>query len=292
MGPRLTFVTLGVVDLQRSRAFYEALGFSASRASQAGVVFIDAGGVVLSLFGRGALAEDAQVHDSHPGFSGIALAHNTASKQAVDRLLARAVEAGARLLKPAQKVFWGGYAGYFADPDGHLWEVAYNPFMALAEDGRVLLPEAENHDAYSDHHIETVLKSARSVAVVGASAKALRPSYEVMEFLLQRGYRVVPVNPGQVGGTILGQHVYARLADVPGPIDFVDVFRKSDAAGDVLRQAIAEKDRLGLKVVWMQLGVRNDTAAREAEAAGLTVIMNRCPKIEYARLGLEALSRN
>jgi hypothetical protein len=140
MEPRLTFVTLGVSDMARARAFYEALGFEASKDSQASVTFLDAGGVVLSLFGRAALADDAKVADSAPGFSGVALAHNVRSEADVDRVLAEAVAAGGRLLKPGQKAFWGGYAGYFADPDGHLWEVAFNPFFPLDEAGRVVLP--------------------------------------------------------------------------------------------------------------------------------------------------------
>lgn len=140
MQPHLSLVTLGVTDMPRARAFYEALGFSASRDSNAHVTFFSAGGVAFSLFGRAALAEDAHVSDSAPGFSGIALAHNVTSEADVDRVLAEAVAAGAQLLKPGQKVFWGGYAGYFADPDGHLWEVAHNPFWPMDDAGRVVLP--------------------------------------------------------------------------------------------------------------------------------------------------------
>lgn len=139
MEPRLSLVTLGVADVARARAFYEALGFKAGSASQESVTFLDAGGVVLGLYGRAALAEDAAVADSAPGFSGVALAHNARSEAEVDAVLAEAVAAGARLVKPAAKVFWGGYSGYFADPDGHLWEVAYNPYFKLGDDGRVVL---------------------------------------------------------------------------------------------------------------------------------------------------------
>ncbi len=140
MQPRLSFVTLGVADVAASRAFYERLGFTASPASQDGVAFFDAGGVVLSVFARSALADDSHLPDSRPGFSGIALAHNVASETTVDAVLSEAVAAGATLLKAGQKAFWGGYSGYFADPDGHLWEVAYNPFMPLDAEGRVTLP--------------------------------------------------------------------------------------------------------------------------------------------------------
>jgi uncharacterized protein len=141
MEPRLSFITLGVADVSASRKFYEALGFRASSASQSDVAFFDAGGVVLAVFGREALAEDAGVAADKPGFSGVALAHNVQSQTDVDRVLDEAVAAGAKLLKPGQKAFWGGYSGYFADPDGHIWEVAYNPFMPLNEAGRVTLPD-------------------------------------------------------------------------------------------------------------------------------------------------------
>ena len=142
MEPRLSIVTLGVADVARSRAFYEALGFGASSASNASVAFFRAGGVVLALYGRAALAEDAHVAAPGPptAFTGVTLAHNVASEADVDAVLTEAVARGARLAKPGQKVFWGGYSGYFADPDGHLWEVAHNPFFPLDADGRVTLP--------------------------------------------------------------------------------------------------------------------------------------------------------
>lgn len=140
MQPRLSIVTLGVASIERSRRFYEALAFKASPASNANVVFFPAGGVVLALYGRAALAEDARVHDTEPGFSGVTLAHNERSEADVERVLAEAVIAGGRLVKRAEHVFWGGYSGYFADPDGHLWEVAYNPFFPLDEEGRIVLP--------------------------------------------------------------------------------------------------------------------------------------------------------
>ncbi len=140
MQPHISLVTLGVRDLPRSRAFYERLGFTASSASQPTVVFLRAGGVALSLFDRAALAADACVADSAPGFSGVTLACNVASEAAVDAMIAHAVVCGAVLRKPGQKVFWGGYAGYFADPDGHLWEVAHNPFVPVLADGRIELP--------------------------------------------------------------------------------------------------------------------------------------------------------
>jgi catechol 2,3-dioxygenase-like lactoylglutathione lyase family enzyme len=139
MEPRLSLITLGVADIARARAFYEALGFRAGKASQESVTFLDAGGVVLALWSRAALAEDAGVPDSKPGFSGIALAHNARSEADVDKALAEAVAAGAKLIKPAATTFWGGYSGYFANPDGHLWEVAHNPYFTLDGAGRVVL---------------------------------------------------------------------------------------------------------------------------------------------------------
>jgi uncharacterized protein len=138
--PRITMITLGVVEVTQSRAFYERLGFKASTASQETVCFMQLGGLVLSLFSRASLAEDAHVANSSPGFSGVTLAHNCRSEAEVDATLAHAVRCGATLQKPAQKVFWGGYSGYFADPDGHLWEVAHNPFLPLDAEGRGQLP--------------------------------------------------------------------------------------------------------------------------------------------------------
>ena len=144
-----------------------------------------------------------------------------------------------------------------------------------------------NHDAYPDEYITGILEDCRVIAMVGASANVSRPSYFAMKYLLGKGYVVHPVNPTLVGRELLGQAAFADLAEVPAPVDMVDVFRSSEAALEVTQQAIALRDRLGIKVVWMQLGVRNDEAARLAEAAGLKVVMNRCPKIEYGRLSGE-----
>ncbi|MFM1815262.1 MAG: hypothetical protein RLZ98_1957 [Pseudomonadota bacterium] len=144
-----------------------------------------------------------------------------------------------------------------------------------------------NHDSYSDDTIADILRSVRTIAMVGASANSNRPSYFAMKYLLGKGYKVVPVNPGLAGQQLLGQDVYGSLSDVPAPVDMVDIFRNSEAALGITREAIALKDKLGISVIWMQLSVRNDEAAREAEAAGLKVVMNRCPKIEYGRLSGE-----
>ena len=144
-----------------------------------------------------------------------------------------------------------------------------------------------SHDRYTDEYIADILGRAEVIAMVGASATNNRPSYFAMKYLLGKGYRVIPVNPGLAGQQILGQPAFAALADVPPPEDIVDIFRSSAAALEIAREAIRLKDKLGIKVVWMQLGVRNDAAAAEAEAAGLKVVMNRCPKIEYGRLSGE-----
>jgi uncharacterized protein len=144
-----------------------------------------------------------------------------------------------------------------------------------------------NHDSYGDDYIADILRGAKAIAMIGASANTSRPSYFAMKYLLGKGFRVVPVNPGLGGQQILGQDVAATLAEVAGQVEMVDIFRNSEAALDITREAIALKDRLGIKVIWMQLGVRNEDAAREAEAAGLQVVMNRCPKIEYGRLSGE-----
>ncbi len=144
-----------------------------------------------------------------------------------------------------------------------------------------------NHDAYDDAYVTDVLASCRSVAVVGASANANRPSYFVIKYLVSKGYRVVPVNPGLAGQQIQGLAVAASLDEIGEPIDMVDIFRNSEAALEITRDAIRLRDKLAIKVVWMQLSVRNDEAAALAEAAGLRVVMNRCPKIESGRLSGE-----
>jgi predicted CoA-binding protein len=140
-----------------------------------------------------------------------------------------------------------------------------------------------DHDHYPDALLVKVLRGVKTIAMVGASPDWNRPSAFAMKYLQHKGYRVIPVNPKAAGQIINGETCYARLEDIPkseGPIDMVDVFRKSAEVGPIADSAI----RIGAKVLWMQLGVRNDAAAAKAEAAGLTVIMNRCPKIEYGRL--------
>ena len=138
--PRINLITLGVRDVARARAFYQALGFVASSASNDDVVFFPAGGVVLALFGWNPLAEDADVPPAGEGFRGVTVAHNVRHRPEVATVLAAAEAAGGRITKPAQDVFWGGHNGCFADPDGHLWEVAWNPFFPLADDGSLQLP--------------------------------------------------------------------------------------------------------------------------------------------------------
>ena len=137
---------------------------------------------------------------------------------------------------------------------------------------------------YDDADIRHILKTVRTVAMVGASPNWVRPSNFAMKYLQGKGFKVIPVNPGSAGKEILGAMTYASLADIPGTFDMVDIFRSSDAAGPIVDEAIRLKDEKGIKVIWMQLGVRNDAAAAKAEAAGMTVVMNRCPKIEYGRL--------
>jgi predicted CoA-binding protein len=142
-----------------------------------------------------------------------------------------------------------------------------------------------NHDHYDDAYIRGILNTVKTVAMVGISPKDNRPSYFAFKYLLERGYRMIPVNPGQAGGEILGQKVYARLADIPEPVDMVDIFRGPQFALGIVEEALALKPPP--QVIWMQLSVRNDEAARLAEDAGLKVVMNRCPKIEYGRLSSE-----
>jgi catechol 2,3-dioxygenase-like lactoylglutathione lyase family enzyme len=138
MEQRLSLVTLGVADLDRSRRFYEALGWQ-RHGAHAEVVFFQAGGMVLALWSRESLAADARLSPAGSGFRGMALAYNTRTREEVDAVLAEARAAGATLPKPAEDAFWGGYSGYFADPDGHLWEVAWNPEWKMAEDGSIQL---------------------------------------------------------------------------------------------------------------------------------------------------------
>ena len=142
-----------------------------------------------------------------------------------------------------------------------------------------------NHDSYSDAYIRSILRTTKTIALVGASANEARTSYIVLKYLIARGYRVFPINPGLAGKEILGQRVYASLADLPEPVDMVDVFRNSEAAGKVVDEALALP--VPPKTIWMQLSVRNDAAAERAEAKGLQVVMNRCPKIEWGRLSGE-----
>jgi len=140
-----------------------------------------------------------------------------------------------------------------------------------------------NHDDYPDSYILGILRSVRTIAMVGASPNWNRPSFFAMKYLQEKGYRVIPVNPVAAGQEILGEKVHASLREIPEDIDMVDCFRNSDAIPPIADDAIA----IGAKVLWMQLGVRHDEAARKAEAAGLKVVMNRCPKIEFGRLSGE-----
>jgi len=142
-----------------------------------------------------------------------------------------------------------------------------------------------DHDNYSDSYIRGILNTVKSIAMVGISPKDNRPSYFAFKYLLERGYNMIPLNPGQAGKEILGRKVYAKLDDVPEPVDMVDVFRAPQYAVPIVEQALALEPRP--QVIWMQLGVRNDEAAALAEGAGLKVVMNRCPKIEYGRLSSE-----
>ncbi len=141
-----------------------------------------------------------------------------------------------------------------------------------------------NHDAYDDDYIRRVLKDVKTIAVLGASPNPARPSHGVMKFLLSKGYSVFPVNPGQEGKEILGQPVYAKLADIPDAIDMVDVFRAPENLPAVVDEVILMSPRP--KVIWGQLSVRHDDAAAKAEAYGIEMIMDRCPAIEYPRLNI------
>jgi uncharacterized protein len=142
-----------------------------------------------------------------------------------------------------------------------------------------------NHDRYDDAYIRGILNTVKTIAMVGVSANTSRPSYFAFKYLLERGYRMVPVNPALAGRELLGQKAYANLRDIPEPVDMVDIFRAREHALAIVREALEIEPRP--RVVWMQLGVRDDAAADLAEEAGLKVVMNRCPKIEYGRLSSE-----
>jgi uncharacterized protein len=142
-----------------------------------------------------------------------------------------------------------------------------------------------NHDRYDDSYIRGILNTVKTIAMVGVSANTSRPSYFAFKYLLERGYHMIPVNPGLAGQLLLGQKVYGKLANIPEPVDMVDIFRASQYALAIVEEALALKPRP--QVIWMQLGVRDEDAARLAEANGLKVVMNRCPKIEYGRLSSE-----
>ena len=137
---------------------------------------------------------------------------------------------------------------------------------------------------YSDDKITDILDGTKTIAMVGASTNPARPSHLVMKYLQDKSYRVIPVNPVAADAILLAETVYARLADIPGKIDMVDIFRNSDAAGVITDEVISLAKEKSIQTIWMQLGVRNDAAARRAETAGLRVVMDRCPKVEIDRL--------
>jgi predicted CoA-binding protein len=141
------------------------------------------------------------------------------------------------------------------------------------------------HDNYPDSYIRGILNTVKTIAMVGISPRDNRPSYFAFKYLLERGYRMIPVNPAQAGAEILGQKAYAKLADIPEPVDMIDIFRAPRYAVGIVEEAL--KLRPHPQVIWMQLGVRSDEGAKLAEANGIKVVMNRCPKIEYGRLSSE-----
>jgi uncharacterized protein len=142
-----------------------------------------------------------------------------------------------------------------------------------------------DHDSYDDSYIRSILNTVKTIAMVGVSANTSRPSYFAFKYLLERGYHMIPVNPALGGQELLGRKAYARLSDIPEPVDMIDIFRASRYAVAIVEEALALSPRP--QVIWMQLGIRNDEAAKLAEASGLKVVMNRCPKIEYGRLSSE-----
>lgn len=195
---------------------------------------------------------------------GLSAAYDHASAVMVENMLARDAEEGI-------DAFMGKRAP--------VWEAQAKPAEPVPDQ------RLTHHDGYADSLIRDILKSVKRIALVGASSNEARPSWIVTKYLLDRGYDVVPVNPGLAGQMLFGRPVYGSLKEIPGPIDLVEIFRNSEAAGPITDEALALPTLP--KVIWMQLSVRNDAAAARAEAKGLTVIMNRCPKIEYGRLSGE-----
>ncbi len=172
MEPRISLITLGVADLSRALRFYrDGLGWPLSRASVGDIAFFQAGGVVLALYPRTLLAADARQPDEGHGFGGITLAHNVRQRADVDRVLNDAVTAGGHLLKPAEEADWGGYSGYFADPDGHPWEVAWNPHFPFNQDGSVRLPEADSADGAAEAETDSAITKADLLPIVEASQR-------------------------------------------------------------------------------------------------------------------------
>lgn len=159
------------------------------------------------------------------------------------------------------------------------------PAAALQSPANPATSPAMNHDSYDDAYIRDILTTVKRVALVGASSNPARPSFIVTKYLLERGYEVIPVNPGLAGQTLLGREVHGSLQDISGAVDMVEIFRNSEAAGPITDEALAMAPPP--KVIWMQLSVRNDEAAARAEAKGVKVVMNRCPKIEFGRLSGE-----
>ncbi len=145
----------------------------------------------------------------------------------------------------------------------------------------------EHHNNYTDQKIRRILKDVKTFAMVGASTVWRKPSFYAMKYLQHKGFRIIPINPSRAGNKVLGETVYGSLEEVPHQLDMVDIFRTSEEAYEITKDVIANKDAKGIKYLWMQLTVRNDPAAELAEAAGLEVIMDRCPKIEYGRLSGE-----
>lgn len=165
-------------------------------------------------------------------------------------------------------------------------DAAQDPAEAAAHrNTRRPVRQAMDHDSYSDSYIRGILNTVKTIAMVGVSANESRPSYFAFKYLLERGYRMIPVNPGLAGRDLLGQKSYARLADIPEPVDMVEIFRASSFALPIVEEAVTLAPRPA--VIWMQLGVHSDEAARLAEQNGMKVVMNRCPKIEYGRLSSE-----
>ncbi len=268
----ITLVTLGVTDVARAAAFYEALGLKRSSSSNDSVAFFDMGGVALGLFGWDALAQDANVPAQGTGFRGASLAWNQSSEAAVDAAIARAVEAGGQLVKPAHKVFWGGYSGYFADPDGHLWEAAYNPAWPLRANGAMELPPSDAKVEPSAHNWAEMDRQSRiAMSALTASAIPLGPGVYA---LYEHGNRVYVGKAASLRQRIWNNHARKGASMTNSALrrnvaQHIGIGAAADIKAGRYKPTASDADRVGVwlsvcEVAWLVCDSEDEALALEA----------------------------